>query len=43
MSATLGPANAVIMYGEEVNAYAKARFLKLDASAVMTSIAYSEP
>lgn len=42
-SAALGPANAVIMKGEEVKAYARPRFFSLDASAVMTSTQYVMP
>jgi hypothetical protein len=42
-SAALGPAKAVIMYGEDVNAYARARFFSLEESAVMTSTVYVMP
>lgn len=37
-SAALGPAKAVIMYGEDVKAKARPRFFSLDASAVITSM-----
>lgn len=37
-SAAFDPANAVIMYGDEVNANANPRFLRFVASAARTTI-----